>query len=75
MTDVDATDLPVIPAARNAHCPLEPPAEFADWREADGLQLAQWRGGPTPERGHHQGQHEDLAGRGHARHIPQDRRP
>jgi len=47
MTDVDATDLPVIPAARNAHCPLEPPAEFADWREADGLQLAQWRGEPT----------------------------
>ena len=38
MTDVDATELPVIPAARNAHCPLAPPAEFADWREADGLQ-------------------------------------
>jgi len=47
MIDVAATELPVIPAARKAHCPLEPPAEFADWREADGLQLAQWRGEPT----------------------------
>jgi cytochrome P450 len=37
----------VIPAARKAGCPLEPPAEFADWRNADGLQLAQWRGNPT----------------------------
>jgi hypothetical protein len=34
------TGLPVIPAARKARCPLEPPAEFAEWREADGLQLA-----------------------------------
>jgi cytochrome P450 len=41
------TGLPVIPAARKAGCPLEPPAEFADWRNADGLQLAHWRGNPT----------------------------
>src|SRR6201988_3846408 len=43
----DLTGLPVIPAARKARCPLEPPAEFADWRNAGGLQLAQWRGNPT----------------------------
>ena len=28
-------------------CPLAPPAAFAEWREADGLQLALWRGSLT----------------------------
>jgi len=41
------TDLPVIPAARAAHCPLAPPAEFAEWRDAEGLRLAMNHGRPT----------------------------
>ena len=44
---VETAGLPVIPAARKAGCPLEPPAEFAEWRDAGGLKLAQWRGDPT----------------------------
>jgi cytochrome P450 len=43
----EVADLPVIPAPRKVGCPLEPPAEFADWRAAAGLQLAQWRGNQT----------------------------
>jgi hypothetical protein len=43
----DLAGLPVIPAARNAGCPLQPPAEFAEWRDAQDLQRAQWRGNPT----------------------------
>ena len=38
------SDLPVIPARREAHCPLAPPAEFADWRKESGLQRAMWNG-------------------------------
>jgi hypothetical protein len=30
----EVADLPVIPAPRKVGCPLEPPAEFADWRAA-----------------------------------------
>lgn len=33
-------DLPAMPAPRAAHCPLLPPAEFADWRERPGLRKA-----------------------------------
>ncbi len=44
-TELDA--LPFIPLPRARGCPLAPPAEFADWRNADGLQLAAWRGHPT----------------------------
>ena len=40
----EVTDLPVIPAPRSAACPLAPPAEFAAWREAEGLQRATWQG-------------------------------
>jgi cytochrome P450 len=40
-------ELPVIPAPRDHGCPLKPPACFADWRAADGLQLALWRGEPA----------------------------
>jgi len=43
----DGTDLPAVPVPRDARCPLAPPAEFADWRAADGLQLALWRREPT----------------------------
>lgn len=39
--------LPFIPLPRAQGCPLAPPAEFDEWRKADGLQLAAWRGQPT----------------------------
>jgi cytochrome P450 len=38
------TELPVIPAARDASCPLKPPPEFAQWRESGGLQRVSWQG-------------------------------
>ena len=41
------TDLPVIPAARAAGCPLAPPAEFAEWREEPGLRRAMYQGRPA----------------------------
>ncbi|WP_414687358.1 cytochrome P450 [Mycobacterium sp.] len=41
------TDLPVIPAARAAQCPLAPPPEFAKWREEPGLRRAMWGGQPV----------------------------
>jgi cytochrome P450 len=40
-------DLPVIPLARSAHCPLYPPAQFAEWRQEPGLRRAIWQGQPT----------------------------
>jgi cytochrome P450 len=43
----EETDLPIIPMARSARCPLEPPAEFAEWRMSDGLQRAMWKGQQT----------------------------
>jgi len=43
----DPSKIPVIPAPRAAGCPLAPPAEFASWREADGLQRAVWQGKPV----------------------------
>jgi cytochrome P450 len=46
--DCPLTDnLPVIPAPRDARCPLAPPAEFTAWRESDGLQRAVWNGKPV----------------------------
>lgn len=39
-------DLPVLPIARAAHCPLAPPAEFVDWREQRGLRRAMFQGHP-----------------------------
>jgi cytochrome P450 len=41
------TDLPVIPAARAAHCPLHPPAEFTEWRDEPGLRRAMYGGRPA----------------------------
>ena len=40
-------DLPVIPVARAAHCPLHPPAQFAKWREEPGLRRAMYHGQPA----------------------------
>jgi cytochrome P450 len=39
-------DLPVLPVPRAAHCPLAPPAEFANWREEPGLRRAMFHGHP-----------------------------
>jgi cytochrome P450 len=39
-------DLPVLPVPRAAHCPLAPPAEFAQWRDEPGLQRAMFQGNP-----------------------------
>ena len=38
------SDLPVIPMQRAARCPLAPPTDFADWRQAPGLRRAMWNG-------------------------------
>ena len=43
----ETTELPLIPVPRDVRCPLAPPAEFGEWRDSDGLQLASWRGQPT----------------------------
>jgi cytochrome P450 len=39
--------LPVIPRPRAAGCPLAPPPEFTQWREAAGMRRAMWQGRPT----------------------------
>ena len=38
------TDLPVLPGERTARCPFNPPAEYAQWREQDGLRRVNWQG-------------------------------
>ncbi|WP_030618361.1 cytochrome P450 [Streptomyces sclerotialus] len=39
------TDLPAYPAARSGACPFDPPAAYADWRAAQGLQRVRlWNG-------------------------------
>jgi cytochrome P450 len=43
----EGAELPVIPAPRDHGCPLKPPPEFDEWRAADGLQVALWRGQPA----------------------------
>jgi cytochrome P450 len=43
----DSADLPVYPGTRSAGCPFDPPAEYADWREADGLQRVLWHSSPV----------------------------
>jgi cytochrome P450 len=40
-------ELPVLPVPRAAHCPLAPPAEFADWRKRPGLRRAMFHGRPV----------------------------
>src|SRR6201997_468270 len=41
------TELPALPVPRAAHCPLAPPAEFANWREEPGLRRAMFHGHPV----------------------------
>jgi cytochrome P450 len=38
--------VPVLPVQRAAHCPLAPPAEFAEWRDEPGLRRAMFHGDP-----------------------------
>lgn len=45
-SEVDA-DLPVLPIARPARCPLAPPPEFKDWRDQPGLRRAMFQGNPV----------------------------
>ncbi|SPM36435.1 Cytochrome P450 [Mycobacterium rhizamassiliense] len=40
-------DLPVLPIARPARCPLAPPDEFVDWRVQPGLRKAMFQGNPV----------------------------
>ncbi|MEV4364287.1 cytochrome P450 [Nonomuraea sp. NPDC004186] len=41
----DNSGLPVFPGIRSQRCPLDPPAEYAGWRQADGLQhVRMWNG-------------------------------
>lgn len=46
-SEATESDLPAIPAARSASCPLHPPAEFTHWREEPGLRRAMYQGKPT----------------------------
>jgi cytochrome P450 len=44
-TTNDTADLPGYPGVRSARCPFDPPAEYANWREAEGLQQVRlWNG-------------------------------
>ncbi|MEH0626540.1 cytochrome P450 [Streptomyces stelliscabiei] len=43
---VDHTALPPFPGVRSARCPFDPPTDYADWREGEGLRRALWRGEP-----------------------------
>ena len=47
MPPTELDELPFIPLPRAPRCPLAPPAEFAEWRNSAGLQLASWHGRPT----------------------------
>lgn len=47
ISEIAETDLPVIPVARAAHCPLAPPPEFVRWREEPGLRRAMYHGRPA----------------------------
>ncbi|MGW2291568.1 cytochrome P450 [Streptomyces phaeochromogenes] len=40
----DQTGLPTFPGTRAARCPFDPPKEYADWRETEGLQRVVWNG-------------------------------
>ncbi|WP_199182778.1 cytochrome P450 [Mycobacterium sp. 4858] len=47
MSMISETDLPVIPARRDAGCPLHPPADFVRWRQEPGLRRAMYHGQPA----------------------------
>ncbi|MFI7136072.1 cytochrome P450 [Nonomuraea sp. NPDC050153] len=40
----DKTALPAFPGMREARCPFDPPPEYRDWREQDGLRRVDWHG-------------------------------
>jgi cytochrome P450 len=42
-----STDLPVFPGEREARCPFNPPADYAQWREEEGLRQVGWNGHPV----------------------------
>ncbi|WP_329309966.1 cytochrome P450 [Streptomyces sp. NBC_01262] len=45
VTDANqAAGLPAFPGDRSARCPFDPPADYAKWRGAEGLQQAVWNG-------------------------------
>ncbi|WP_112136008.1 cytochrome P450 [Glycomyces dulcitolivorans] len=44
MNTTTDTGLPAFPGERSARCPFNPPAEYAQWREEDGLRRANWNG-------------------------------
>ncbi|MGW0707877.1 cytochrome P450 [Streptomyces sp. NPDC002643] len=45
VTDANETaDLPFFPGERSASCPFDPPADYAKWREAEGLRRVVWGG-------------------------------
>ncbi|RZQ61459.1 cytochrome P450 [Amycolatopsis suaedae] len=41
------SDLPAAPAARDARCPFHPPADYATWQQAEGLQWVRLRDGSS----------------------------
>jgi len=43
-TNTHDTDLPIFPGERAARCPFNPPAEYTQWREQDGLRPVRWHG-------------------------------
>ncbi|MFD7120236.1 hypothetical protein ACFWAA_24810 [Streptomyces sp. NPDC059922] len=43
----DTAGLPSFPGVRDARCPLDPPQEYAQWRDKDGLRRADWHGAPV----------------------------
>jgi cytochrome P450 len=43
-TTTDTANLPVFPGKRNASCPFDPPPEYAQWRQSEGLRRAVWNG-------------------------------
>lgn len=43
----DVAGLPAYPGERSPRCPFDPPPAYADWREAEGLQRALWKGSPV----------------------------
>jgi len=44
---MNEAELPVVPLARPATCPLLPPAEFVNWRDDPGLRRVTYHGQPT----------------------------
>jgi cytochrome P450 len=38
------TELPIFPGVRSTHCPLDPPANYAEWLQGEGPRRALWRG-------------------------------